>query len=207
MANLSKSFKLDGVKGIIRTLAKSISQQELLDTEITDIIHLSLLELVELLGDAVISDYTETATVNQSNNEITLSMNYDKIVKLVDGTNGLVLERSPADIEGTKTHPQSQKNIFYSVVGDKLELYKGTGIGGSYGTLTLYYTRTPNKAGADTEYLDIKDKFVSLLVGKAKIAVYEALGKSAPSELQEGMTNKILAIKQADRDELAAVKK
>ena len=207
MANLSKSFKLDGVKGIIRTLAKSISQQELLDTEITDLIHLSLLELVELLGESVVADYTEKTVVTATNDVVTITANYDRLIKLVDATNGLVLKRNAYDVEGTKKHLQSQNNVFYSEVGSTLELYKGTGITGDYGILTLYYTRTPNKASADADYLDIKDKFVSLLVGKAKIAVYEALGKAAPSELQEGMTNKIMAIKQSDRDELATIQK
>lgn len=117
---------------------------------------------------------------------------YDSIVKLTDSTLGLCVRKDFKSIDNTLDSPQAADNIYYFVSGDQILLKRGANV--SYSTLTLSYTRVPVKAVAMTDYLDIRDEFVNLVVNKTAIAVFEKLDKKPPDSLNNAVSDKLRSL-------------
>jgi hypothetical protein len=196
--NLSKAWTLDGVLGIIKQISDAESPDKIRELTLIDIIHLAVCDVAERLNGAKFPDYITSQTVTQSNNVISLaSYNVASITKLVDATNGLCIEVSLKEIEKFM-YPQDANTIYYAIGGENIYLAKGIATL-TYGTLTLYYNREPLKVTAKTDTMDVRDRYIKLVIDTAKLTVYELLGKTAPQDV----TNSVQAI----RDSILAEKK
>lgn len=117
---------------------------------------------------------------------------YDSVVKLTDSVIGLCVRKDFKSIDNVLDQWQARNNIYYFVSGDTIILKKGGSA--SYGTLTLSYTRVPTKAINPTDYLDIRDEFVNLVVNKTALAVFEKLNKTPPESLANAVSAKLASM-------------
>ena len=127
----------------------------------------------------------------------------DKIIKVKDSTSGLVSPKPSYDFENL-TIKGYVNSVFYNHSGEKLFLFKGSSVS-AWGTLTLYYYRLPTPVSATTDYLDVKEKYFSILIDMIKLEVYEISGKSgmAPKQVQENVSN---FIRQMNLEKEAVIK-
>jgi len=204
---LSIDWTLVKARGIIRVLVDELSGHKIVDTAIDNMIHLSLCGVVSQLGEAVENDYIELETpVTQTSNVIDVkAIRIDKIVKIVDATNGLVVEKGAKEFEGAKLIDQNKKSIFWTRRGNNIDIWKGSSIT-SYGTLSLFYKTRPIEATADTTKLDISDDYMDIVITKAKILVYETLDKQVPQSLENNYQTLITGARNAAMGESAQVK-
>ena len=202
---LSKDWTLKQVRSLLRLLANSISQQEIVDAVLDDFVHLAVCDLAELLSNSSFPDYVTTATVTQVSGVIDIStLRVDRVDKLVDATNGLCIKVNSKEFENMANISQYTKNVWYYQAGDSIYINKGA-TAGLYGTLTLYYIRIPTKATLDADFIDMRDKFMKLVVDKAKVLLYEELKVAAPDSLTNSINNNIQQIRAANIDELKTV--
>lgn len=140
------------------------------------------------------------------------SLNIDKIIKIVDATNGLVIPAGDSEIEGvtyfSSTLPGNslkQNNLFWTQNGETISIYKGTSVS-TYGVLTLHYYKQPTLVSAVTEYIDVRDKYMPLVIAKAKNMLYEQLGQAPPESLTSLIENKTAEIRRNNIEENTAIK-
>jgi len=62
----------------------------------------------------------------------------------------------------------------------------------------MYYNRLPNKAVNTTDYLDIKDKYVNVVIDKTRVALLGLLKLAVPETLSATVNNTLMAIRAAD---------
>jgi len=132
-----------------------------------------------------------------------LGYGVDQIVKLSDSISGLCVPK-PTDVLDDLTYPQKQGKIHYYRRGETLVLRKGSDVS-AYGTLTLEYVRSPMKVTTSTDYLDIKDKYISLIIDVAKLLVYEAVNAQPPEQLSKSVEERIGAFAQENLKERVAI--
>jgi hypothetical protein len=203
---LSKDWQLANVRGLLRIFANEVAPDKIQDLTLDDILHLAICDTIEALGEAAYSDYGTKQTVTQTSDVIDISSyGYDTITKLVDATNGLVVEVNPTEFEGLAGIPQKQSNVFWTKIGQSLYLYKGSSVS-AYGTLNLFYNRRPIKATGDSDYIDISDKFADLAIQKAKARVYEVTNQVPPESLTSSINQQIQNVRKANMDEMNLVK-
>lgn len=130
----------------------------------------------------------------------TLAFGVDKVIKLVDSTNGLCIPVGDFEFQGLPNNTLKQNNVFYNHFGDRLLLYKGSNVA-TLGSLTLYYYRQPIRWANDNELIDLKDKYVNLLVAKCKNSIYEFLKLAPPEGLSQYIEQKTQAIRQITLEE------
>ncbi len=130
----------------------------------------------------------------------TLAYGVDKIIKLVDSINGLCIPVGDFEFQGLSNNTLKQNNVFYNHFGDRLLLYKGTNVA-TLGSLTLYYYRQPLRWSNDNDYIDLKDKYINLLVAKCKNSIYEFLKLAPPEGLSQYIEQKTQAIRQITLEE------
>ena len=123
------------------------------------------------------------------------SYRYDSIVKLTDSNIWSCVRKDFKSIDNFLDSPQTSSNVYYFVSGDTILLKKGSSA--TYGNLTLSYTRIPIKATADTDYLDIRDEFVNLVINKTAIKVFEKMGQQAPESLATAVSSKLASFVQS----------
>lgn len=128
----------------------------------------------------------------------------DKVVKVVDSVNGLLSERADLTFEGLANNNQMTRGVFYNHFGEYLYLYKGSNIS-SWGTLTVYYYRLPTLVTQTTDYIDMKDKYIPLLIDKCKVDIYELAKMSPPREITQSVEAKTQMIRQANADKQNAL--
>lgn len=127
------------------------------------------------------------------------ALKVDKISKVVDSINGLLSERQDLTFEGLANNNQMTRGVFYNHFGEYLYLYKGSNVT-SWGTLTVYYYRLPTLVTQTTDYIDMKDKYIPLLIDKSKLDIYELAKLAPPKELTQTVEAKTQLIRQANAD-------
>lgn len=133
------------------------------------------------------------------------SLKLDKVVKLVDSINGLVSPRKSFDFENLSGISHFSNSVFFYQGGETLYLWKGSDVA-MWGTLTLHYYRLPALPSADADYIDLKDKYIPLLIDKCKLEVYE-LGKETPPQALSGnVDQRSQAIRQLNAEKEASLK-
>lgn len=141
----------------------------------------------------------------QSTSSLDLSsLKVDKIIKLVDSTNGLVAERKDLAFENLANIDDYDNSVFYNHIGEAIYLFKGANVA-AWGTLTLHYYRLPNPVTADTDYIDLKEKYMKLLIGSCKLDIYELAQKVAPKELSQSVESKTAGIRQTNLEKEATL--
>lgn len=90
------------------------------------------------------------------------------IRKLNDDVNGEYVEVNDArDFENLYKYPQKQNKVYFYQNGEIIKLYKGTNIS-VLGTITLDYFSYPSLPAAETDFLDIPDQHIGLVIQKAQ---------------------------------------
>ena len=133
------------------------------------------------------------------------SLNIDRIIKLVDATNGLVVRQGDLDIEGVSSLNDNKNGVFYNHAGEKIVLKKGSNVS-AYGVLTLHYYRLPALLSTSTDYIDIKDNYVPLVMAHAKNYIYEHANKQAPESLTNLIMQRTAEAKKSALEEMAIIK-
>jgi hypothetical protein len=199
---LSKDWQLKNARGVLRILANEISSQKIQDETLNDFIHLAICDFAEALSSVSAPDYGDKEELVLTTDVADLTnLRIDNIVKVVDGTNGLVIRTGAEEFEGLKGIPQKSKSVCCSRHGESLLFFKGSSVT-AYGTITLYYNRIPKRAVQDTDYLDVRDKYVKLVLDKAKVLLYEQLKQAPPEFLTNQINNNIAAIRETTMREL-----
>jgi len=204
---LSKNWTLKKVEDVLRNLVNEIAPDKVQSLTFTDYINIATQDVAEMLASASQPDYGTKQVVTQTNDVIDISTyNVDKIIKLTDDVNGLILPAKDFEFENLANLPQKQDNIFYNHFGEEILLYKGSNVTAYGTTLTLYYYRQPALASSSSDYLDIKDKYVPLVLAKAKNLVYEQLKTIPPESLTSLIESKTAQIRNLNREENQAIK-
>ncbi len=206
MKIIDKDWQLKNVRGILRTLCNKLSLNDVEDGVLNDFVHLSVCSIAEQLNAGAYSDYGTYTPVTAASGVIDIS-NYriESITKLVDSLNGEFIVKDAHDIENIMKVPQSASSMYYNVYGEKINILIGANVT-PLGSMTLFYVRIPIKAVNDTDYIDLRDKYMDLLIRQAKIMVYEQSSVQAPDALMQSVKSDIAAIRSNNINELQAIK-
>lgn len=131
------------------------------------------------------------------------SLKIDKIIKLSDSINKLVSSAPDLNFENLSVDDYSE-SLFYNHFGETLFLFKGSDIP-AWGTLTLSYYRLPVLVTAVTDYIDMKDKHIPLLIDKCKLELYELANILPPKELSQSVESKTNLIRSANDSKLQTI--
>jgi len=135
----------------------------------------------------------------QSTTSLDLSaLKLDKIIKLVDSVNRLIPLKPAFDIENVINLSHNVSSGAYGYhEGETIYLVKGSSV--TWGTLTLHYYRLPILPASDTDYIDVKDKYIRLLVDKCVIDVFALASLNAPSQAVQSVENRTQGIRQLNQ--------
>jgi hypothetical protein len=164
----------------------------------------------DLGADAALQGYYLLAHHSASYCDLS-ALNIDKIIKVVgstankDGTRAKILKVGTDEFENLPNLEDKQDNVWFNKIGEQLHLYKGEGVA-EIGTITLYYKRQPTPVIVETDYLDIKDKYIPLVIAKCKAMVYEQLEQTPPEALTNAITSRTAMIRESNLAENAQVK-
>jgi len=207
--NLATSaYTLASFKAVVRTQSNSISQQEsqLIDLQLNDIIHNSIMLVRTMLGRALDAFYN----TEQLLGSITLTSGYGTITiatysiaeiikcRLFDPTlkeipivsnlkfnalRSLYTNTMIGAVDGFATiaAQAATPNVL------KVELF--TGATGTVTTLNLYYPRNPVKVTVDTDTVDLPDHLVPIAQDMATFSVYRKLSKTPPADADARVTS------------------
>lgn len=180
------------------TAILGISQIEsIVSTSIFTITHSmggDISQLIYAVLSAHSSSYLDLSTVK-----------YDKLIKLVDSINGLVPFKKAFEFENAINLVHNVTECFAYHEGEKIYLVKGSSVS-SWGTLTLHYYRLPQMPSADADYIDVKDKYMKLLLDKCVLDVYSLAHIDAPAQMQTSVDAKTQAIRQLNTEKEASLK-
>lgn len=218
---LSKVWTLAKITSVLRVLINEIAPDKVQSLSIVDYVNLATQDLAEMLNGASQPDYgvaEKLAAATEPTAITTLDVYYkagetkyvvdlaslansvDKVIKLFDSANGLILPAGDYEFDNIINIPQKQKNVWYIQFGEKIFLLYGTGAT-QIGTVTLFYYRQPTMVSADGDYVDMKDKYVPLLVAKAKNLIYEQLRMAPPESLTNMIEQKSAEIRKLNLEE------
>ena len=154
---------------------------------------------------AGISYYVFNAIADVSTFDLAnLTYSFDKIIKLVSNTYGLIPEKKDLEFENITNLNQWVNSIVFNQFGNEISLKKGSGVT-SMGAITLYYYRQPIPMTADGSYIDVRDKYVPLILAKVKSYVYEQLG-SIPSSITADIESRTQEIRKLNLEENNSIK-
>ena len=99
-------------------------------------------------------------------------MKIDNIIKLKDSDYGLIGVKDEDEWENLGNIEDYRESIFFIRYGEIISIFKGNLIS-VLGTISLYYDREPILVTADTDYIDLKDKYIPQLIELCKKDIYE----------------------------------
>lgn len=169
--------------------------------DITDINNFTLAD--SFSGYTAISSFALLSAHSGTNLDLS-SLKIDKIIKVVDSTNGLVGPTPDFAFENLAGIDDYDDSVFYNHFGESLLLFKGSNVS-AWGTLTVYYYRLPVLVSADADYIDMKDKHIPLLIDKCKLELYELANMMPPKELSQSVESKTQLIRQANDSKLQTI--
>lgn len=103
-------------------------------------------------------------------------IDFNAKMKLVDGTNGIVAIIDPDGIEGLSDIDLYDSEVFATLHGNEIHLFKGSNVS-AYGTFTLWYRRRPIKMLLDNQPMDLPGEYKDLVVKSSMLIALEKLGK------------------------------
>jgi len=119
--------------------------------------------------------------------------NLDRIRGLNDASNGVLIPEPDYDkFYNLSELSDHQSNIFWNQHGQSLRLYVPSGM--SLGVITMDYFRSIIPVVNSTDKLDVRDKYVDLVLDKMMNYIYQHLEKYGL--LKPGVDQKTLAIRQ-----------
>lgn len=212
---LSKQWTVLIAVGFLRVLADKLSDDELTDEALIDILYGAVCSVVELLGPAAYKDYGQLVAITSANDLTSdtydiSALEFDSLIKISDTDNNLYKEVRMKELDNFHAlNNQFASKIVFAQHGEVIYFNKGSNTYAT--TVNLYYIRMPQKAGIDSgtvetgDTLDIRDKYADLVIDKAKIKVYELLGKVAPESLTQSVNASSAQVRAANLAEMNAV--
>lgn len=137
----------------------------------------------DLGGDYIPGDTTPTFfyQVLPRHSELQLDLSALRIYevrKLYDDVNGEYVEVVDArDFENLHKYPQKQNKIYFYKNGEIIRLRKGDNVA-AFGTIAMDYFGYPAVPAAETDYLDIPDQHIGLVIQKAQNYIISHKSKS-----------------------------
>ena len=179
---LSKNYTAKVGIDIIRNIAEEQENSKLQPTDMFDYLNLAIQTVYKDLPQKFYQDTDDTISVSGDSLDIS-TLNIADIIKIVDETNGKLIPVGPDEIENLADNPRKQSNIFYYQEGQRIRLYKGDNIS-SYGTMRIVFFRELELVSAETDYLDVPDRFVPTVLEVAKRITYEKLRISTKKDVE-----------------------
>ena len=158
---------------MIRGVVKALGEEELQPLEVLSYVNLAQ-QMV--YNEAPKELYTKSETVSESSDTIDFStLEVDTPIKLVDSVNGTVDRKGLLEFEELADDPSKRKRVYATQIGESFSLFKGDEAS-AYGTFTFTFVRKITPCSAETDYLDIEDKYINKVFTIAKELVKEQLG-------------------------------
>jgi len=178
---LGKLFTLIQVVNTILLWLKKELQQELEPEFVKGLVNLAIIDVSESPAVKDSDDYGQVVKLStQSANIYDLSTyNLSSILKIVSSTAGEVVKADSSEIDNLSRYPDKQNKIFWNKFGQSLSLYVGINVTNK-GDLNMFYKTFPQLHNLDTELLDIRDNYVSMVIDRAKNYCKEHLGIPIP---------------------------
>ncbi len=118
------------------------------------------------------------------------SYNIDEIVRINCSVNGDVLKLKENDFTIYKNLALKQSGVYYYRHGNTLYFYRGSSAS-NWGTVTMFYYGYPTAVSSDSDYIDLRDKYIPLLINVLKAKIYEHLQQIPPESLTNAISAKI----------------
>ncbi len=118
------------------------------------------------------------------------------ITKLTDSISKEVIKVGDKEFDNLARFDEKQNKIYWFKHGQYLYLYKGTNVA-AYGDLTLWYNSYPQRVTEDTDFMDIRDNYIPLVIAKTKNMCLEHLGLAAPESLTNLIDQKTREIRES----------
>lgn len=204
----SKDWTLDDAHGYLRILTNQTSTNKVQSNFVTDFLHTSLSEVMQYLSVVKMFDYgiKTTLAVSVSGAYGTGSLTgfttnpVNKIVKIVDPSQAtgkkLCIEVTQEQFDNLKNIIQSRSGaIYWARNGNNINFYSGDLTIGA--TLDFWYVAYPKKITIGTDYLEVKDPFIGLVLAKTKLKIYEMINSKPPDTINLAVNAQILEMRNA----------
>lgn len=142
-------------------------------------------------------------TAHQTSTLSIASLKFSHLAMIRDTNNGEWIEKKNKEFQNLANYTQFQENIYYYRHGESIFIYEGTSAS-TIGTITLEYFGFPTLPSVETDYLDIRDIYVPLVIAKTKNYVYEHLQRTPPEALSSIIAQKTQQIRDANLSEKQA---
>jgi hypothetical protein len=118
------------------------------------------------------------------------------ITKITDSISKEVIKAGDKEFDNLHRFDEKQNKIYWFKHGQYLYFYKGTEVA-DFGDLTLWYNSYPQRVTEETDYMDIRDNYIPLVIAKTKNHALEHLGLSAPESLTSLIDQKTREIRES----------
>lgn len=213
----SKDWTLNDALGYLRVLTSQIDTTKVRSNFVIDALHASISEVAQFLSVTKIFDYgiKTTLSVSVSGKYGTAVLTgfttnpVNKIIKIVDTAQAdgkkLCVEVTQEQFDNLKNIKQETTGaIFWARNGEDINFYSGDlTISAS---LSFWYVGYPKKITTTTDYLEMKDPFVSLVLAKTKLKIYEILKSQTPDSLNVGINVQMANLRNTTLQENQASK-
>jgi len=125
------------------------------------------------------------------------SYNIDKISRIDCSNNGNIFKVRDEEYQIFKDLALKQNGTFWYQHGETLYFYKGSAAQ-AWGTVTMHYYGYPAVPSADINYIDLRDKYIPLLIDVVKAKVYEHLKIEAPEALAGAISAEVQRFTNAE---------
>lgn len=162
---LGKNTTIKTIISMVRIKTGTVIDDKITDALFIDLLNMNVADLAKRLNEINAPFYMSSGTITLSGASYPISsLAIDRLIKLVDGTLGLVLPVSTSEYEKISLNTsQNGSSMYYVHEGEVIRIFKGASLA-AHGTLTLHYYRVPTYATLTSEYPDIPDSFTALLV-------------------------------------------
>jgi len=169
------SVTLATLRNDLRARLPEANRTEILDNELDRFLNLGQYDTALKLSGINNIWYGDKQTVTISSGEIDISSySIMRIIKLIDGTNGVVPFFGEKDFEEIKKNSAYDSVRAVSHFGQVLDVYAGPDAP-TVGTLKLYYYRKPVSMSSSLN-MDVPDEFQDMVVSFAEKKAMQRLG-------------------------------
>jgi hypothetical protein len=208
----SIDWTLKAVRGLISIRANAIAPDTFDPDTLKEIIHECVCDVAEQLGEAGSQEYLATQDLTMVSDIATISTyRIDQILAIRSSTSGIeCFEKGTKEFERERSREQivsGSKTVIWTRQGASIEFSKGSTV--TYGTLKMIFKRFPTKASAETDTLDVPDKWVPLVIAKAEAKLYEMMNMLPPQTVSDRIsagTDRIRAINREEKQSAKGVK-
>jgi hypothetical protein len=202
---LSKKWTLKDCVDSVRVSTNEVRPDAIQEYSIIKYISLAVSEVAEMLNGASAPDYGAIVSLPITSLSASLEGLYiDRVIKVTDTGSNLIAERKDFEFENLKSIDSFKRSVMFNHFGETLYFFTGS-LTTLSPTVNLYYYRQPTVATSSADYLDVRDKYIPLVIAKAKASVYEQLNTTPPEALTEVIKSRVAEIKQSTGEKVAVI--